>query len=341
MTDAETRAAVGAATTTCTHCPRRCAIPEDGFGFCMVRQNRGGRIVLTTYGETIGGTVDPMEKKPLYHYYPGEPILSYGSVGCNMGCTFCQNARISKTGDRNLLTRHLTPGDVAQAAVDKNCRFVAFTYNEPLVWAEFAVDAAKACRERGIGTVAVTAGYVSGEDRATFFEAMDAVNVDLKGFSDDFYRTEIGADFNVVKETLEYVARNTGCWLEVTTLLIPTLNDADDDLRRQGAWMVRRLGPETPLHLSAFHPAYRRLDLPPTPPETLFRARELFMAEGLRYVYTGNIHDSAGQSTYCPQCRQTVILRDGYRIEEYRIDGEGCCRFCGQTIAGRFSLEDD
>ncbi len=291
---------------------------------------------MTTYGRTIGCVPDPMEKKPLYHFHPGSTVLSFGSVGCNMGCSFCQNAHLSKNGDPRLLVLEASPGKIAELALNRNCRAVAFTYNEPVVWAEYAVDAALACRAAGLRTVVVSSGYLAEKKRAWFFGAMDAANIDLKGFSDAFYEKEIDARLEPVKETLRFIARETDCWLELTTLIIPTLNDDPDTLRKMGDWIVAALGPEVPLHLSAFRPAHRRTDLPPTPPETLFHARAIAQDCGLRHVYTGNVADPAGQSTYCPQCRQCVVLRDGYRIEEYHIDEESCCRFCGQTVAGRF-----
>ena len=324
----------------CAMCPRFCEIAEGGSGFCRVRANRNGRIVLSTFGKVISPAVDPMEKKPLYHFYPGTPILSLGSIGCNMACDFCQNADISKTGDLSRLTVELPPEKVPELAIEKDCRSVAFTYNEPIVWAEYAVAVAQALHEQGLRTVAVTAGYIAPEKRAWFFGAMDAANVDLKGFREDFYREEIGADLESVKETLRFIAKETDCWLEITTLLIPTRNDSEEEISRMCDWIARALGPETPLHLSAFHPAHRRTDLPRTPPETLFRAREWAFRSGLRHVYTGNIPDPAGQSTYCPQCGQTLIFRNSYSIEEYNIDDEGCCRFCGQSICGRFADGD-
>ena len=324
----------------CDLCPRHCPLTPGQTGFCKVRANREDKIVSTVYGRVSGTAVDPVEKKPLYHFYPGTPIFSVGTLGCNMACDFCQNAAISKSGDVVRLTRPMSPETIAEEAVAQQCPGVALTYNEPVVWAEYAVDIAQACRQRGLKTAVVTAGFIAPEKRAWFFGAMDAANIDLKGFSDDFYRRELGADLESIKETLRFVARETDCWLEVTTLLIPTLNDDESDLRRMGDWMYKNLGAETPLHLTAFRPAHERRDLPATPTRTLFQAREWMRESGLRNVYVGNIDDPAGQSTACPQCGQTVVQRHGFRIEDYRIDDEGCCRFCGQTIAGRFETDE-
>lgn len=291
---------------------------------------------MTTYGRTNGLQVDPMEKKPLYHFHPGTPILSLGSVGCNMGCTFCQNASLSKTGNPALLPFEASPKFVVEMAGRLGCASVAFTYNEPIVWSEYAIAIAAQCRASGLHTVVVTAGSISKERRTAFFEAMDAANIDLKGFTEEFYRNEIDASLEAVKGTLRYVARETDCWLEITNLVIPGLNDGEEEMKNMTDWIVTRLGPEVPLHLTAFRPAYRRTDLPPTPVETLYRLRDIGLRAGLRYVYSGNIADPAGQSTYCPQCRQTVILRTGFSVGEINIDDEACCRFCGQSIAGRF-----
>jgi len=330
----------------CNLCPHRCAPPDGGLGFCGSRQRQGDEVVLTTYGLTTGLAVDPIEKKPLYHFYPGSKVLSFGSIGCNFSCDFCQNFQTAQSRDRSLLRQAASPDDVVRLAKETGCRSVAFTYNEPIVWAEYVVDVAIACRKAGIKTVAVSNGFISPERRSWFFKFIDAANIDLKSFSDKFYRERCKAALEPVKETLCYLAKSTKVWLEVTTLLIPGLNDSDTEVHELSTWLRQNLGAETPFHLSAFRPMNRLLAISPTPPRTLFRAREIAMQAGLRYVYTGNINDPAGGTTLCPQCRQAVIVRNGFNIMEYAVDEEGCCRFCGQTIpldnfadCGRIALD--
>jgi pyruvate formate lyase activating enzyme len=273
----------------------------------------------------------------LNHFFPGSKILSLGSIGCNLTCRFCQNWTTAQSRDFSKLTTSAAPEEIVQQAKRLGCRSVAMTYNEPIIWAEYAVDIARLCRREGIKTVAVSNGFISEDKRGSFFDLMDAVNIDLKSFSDDFYRQYCGGHLEPVLETLRYLARKPDTWLEVTTLLIPALNDSDTEIESLAKWFVQNLGTETPLHFSAFHPAYQLTSLPATPPQTLFRAKEIAQSCGLRFVYTGNIDDPAGQATYCPQCGQTVISRNRYRIDEYHIDEESCCRFCGQTIAGQFN----
>ena len=317
----------------CTLCPRRCSPPDGSFGFCGVRQRQGDEIVLTTHGQTTGFAVDPIEKKPLYHFHPGSKILSFGSIGCNFSCNFCQNFRTAQSRDRSLLRQTASPDEIVRITWETGCRSVAFTYNEPIIWAEYAADVAAACRKAGIKTVAVSNGFITPEKRPWFFEHIDAANIDLKSFSDEFYQEQCGASLEPVKETLTYLAKSTNVWLEVTTLLIPGLNDSEAEMHELSTWMRRNLGAETPLHLSAFRPMNRLRDIPSTSPSTLFHAREIAMRTGLRYVYTGNVSDPAGGTTLCPQCRQAIIVRSGFNIEEYAVDEEACCRFCGQSIA--------
>lgn len=323
----------------CTVCPRYCSIKEGAFGFCGARRCRDGKIESATYGLSTGLAVDPIEKKPLNHFYPGSKVLSLGSIGCNLGCRFCQNWGTARSKDLIRLSTRATPDDIVRIAKETGSRSVAFTYNEPIVWAEYAIDIAMACRRAGIKTVAVSNGFISEEWREPFFSFMDAANIDLKAFSDSFYREQCSGSLEPVKETLVYLARKPDTWLEVTTLLIPTLNDSVREIESLSLWVARNLGLETPLHFSAFHPAYQLTSIPSTPPSTLFQAREIAVAAGLQYVYTGNIDDPAGQTTYCPQCRQAVIERQRYNVSEYEIDEESCCRYCGQTIAGQFEDE--
>jgi pyruvate formate lyase activating enzyme len=319
----------------CELCPRACRLRDGQRGFCFVRERRGEDIVLTAYGRATGFCVDPIEKKPLYHFHPGSAVLSFGTAGCNLGCKFCQNWETSRARAIDAMAEAVAPEQVAEAALETGCRSVAFTYNDPVVFAEFAIDAARACRARGIATVAVTAGYVSPTARRELFAVMDAANVDLKAFTPGFYERLCSGRLDPVLDTLRHVARDTDCWLEVTTLLIPGQNDAPDELARLAAFCVRELGPDVPLHFSAFHPDHRLRQLPPTPAATCQLARSIALAEGARHVYTGNVRDPAGQRTHCPSCGAVVIERDGYRLQRYRLRDDRCLG-CGAPLAGRF-----
>jgi pyruvate formate lyase activating enzyme len=302
-----------------------------------VRQRIGDRMVLAAYGRTSGFCVDPIEKKPLHHFLPGSSVLSFGTVGCNLSCRFCQNWKLSRSGDLGLLTDRVTPEAIAERARRQGCRSVAFTYNEPATMLEFVSDVAEACHAQGIATVAVTAGYLEDAARRDFFTHLDAANVDLKAFSDDFYRRVVGGSLKPVLDTLRYLVHETKVWTEITTLLIPGLNDSDDDIRRLCHWIASDLGVEVPLHFSAFHPAHRMLDIPPTPRATLTRARELAREAGLKYVYTGNVRDLEGGTTRCPGCGGTVIQRDGYQLLDLNLQDDGTCGHCGRPIAGVYS----
>ena len=320
----------------CDVCPRACRLHDGQRGFCFVRAREGDTIVLETYGRSSGFCVDPIEKKPLNHFLPGTPVLSFGTAGCNLGCRFCQNWDISKSREVDTLADAASPEAIAEAALRLGCRGVAFTYNDPVIFLEYAVDTAQACRERGLETVAVTAGYVCAEPRAELFAAVDAANIDLKAFSDDFYHRVCAGKLAPVLETLEYVARETKVWLEVTTLLIPGLNDSDAELDALTRWTVERLGPSVPLHFTAFHPDWKLRDRPPTPPATLTRARRIALANGVRYAYTGNIHDPEGQSTWCHGCGGLLVERDWYELGAWNLDGDGRCVACGTACAGVF-----
>jgi AmmeMemoRadiSam system radical SAM enzyme/AmmeMemoRadiSam system protein B/AmmeMemoRadiSam system protein A len=292
-------------------------------------------MVLTTYGRSTGFCIDPIEKKPLNHFYPGSSVLSFGTAGCNLGCKFCQNWEISKSREVDAAGEWADPETVARAARELGCRSVAFTYNDPVVWAEYAIDCARACRAAGVKPVAVTAGYITPLARKSLFEVMDAANVDLKGFTEDFYRELTNSRLAAVQDTLQWLVRESDVWLEVTNLLIPGKNDDEEDLKRMCAWFVETLGPDVPLHFTAFHPDFRMKDVPPTPPGTLARAHEIARLAGLNYVYTGNVSDRTRQSTYCPGCGQVLVGRDGYHLSVYGLRQDRC-RNCGRTIAGRF-----
>lgn len=323
----------------CELCARRCRIAPGKVGFCSARINVDGKLRARFYGRPVSTAIDPIEKKPLYHFLPGTPILSLGTFGCNLSCRFCQNWQISRglpIGEniRNILT----PEEVVAAAVARNCPSVAFTYNEPAIWAEYVVDVAKLCRQAGIKTVAVTNGTIAGRAREEFFDAVDATNVDLKAFSPEFYRDLTGGSLDAVKETLRYIAKNTQTWLEVTTLLIPTKNDAPDELARLADWLVDALGADVPLHFSAFFPASRLNDLPPTPPETLVAAEKIARKSGVRFVYRGNVDDDSGQTTRCPNCDASLILRSRYSTRILPTltktpKNDASRRFCGNCGA--------
>jgi pyruvate formate lyase activating enzyme len=319
----------------CQLCPRLCKLNEGQRGFCFVRQRVGDAVVLTTYGRSSGFCIDPIEKKPLNHFLPGTPILSFGTAGCNLGCRFCQNWDISKAREFDKLGAVATPDTLAYAAGQLACRSVAFTYNDPVIFAEYAIDVAKSCHARGIQTVAVTAGYIMPEARREFYQYMDAANVDLKGFTPEFYHKLCFAEFDKVLDTLVYLKRETQVWFEVTTLLIPGENDSAEEIDRASDWFAQNLGPDVPWHFTAFHPDFKMRDRPATPPETLSRSRQIAMSKGLRYVYTGNVHDAEGGSTYCPGCRRRVIARDWYQLGEWNIR-DGACAFCRTPIAGHF-----
>jgi pyruvate formate lyase activating enzyme len=320
----------------CDLCPRFCKLREGQRGLCFVRARLDDGIVLATYGRSSGFCVDPIEKKPLNHFLPGTPVLSFGTAGCNLACKFCQNWDISKSREMDTLADQASPAGIARAAAALGCRSVAFTYNDPVIFLEYAVDVAEACREVGIKTVAVTAGEICPEPRREFFRHMDAANVDLKGFSERFYRTVCGGDFKTVLDTLVYLKHETDVWFEITTLLIPGENDSDAELDAQTKWIAAELGPDVPLHFTAFHPDYKMLDRPATPPATLARARRIALDNGLRYAYTGNVHDRAGGSTACHGCGATVIGRDWFELTSWKLTEDGRCRACGTACAGVF-----
>jgi len=305
-------------------------------GLCFVRGAENGSVKLYTYGRSSGFCVDPVEKKPLNHFLPGSPVLSFGTAGCNLACKFCQNWDMSKSREMDTLMDEASPEAIATAAESSGCRSVAFTYNDPVIFMEYAIDVAEACHARGLRTVAVTAGYVCPGPREEFFRHIDAANVDLKSFTEDFYRKVCGSELAPVLETLEYLKRETGVWLELTTLLIPGHNDSDAELGEMTRWVVEHLGPEVPMHFSAFHPDWKMMDVPATPPSTLTRARRIAMDNGIRYAYTGNVHDPEGDSTWCHACGELLIARDWYEIGAYHLTDDGRCRGCGTPCAGVF-----
>ena len=323
----------------CHLCPRFCKLREGQRGMCFVRARENDAIVLTTYGRSSGFCIDPVEKKPLNHFLPGSAVLSFGTAGCNLACDFCQNWDISKSREVETLSENASPDAIARAAAETGCRAVAFTYNDPVIFMEYAIDVAKACHERGIATIAVTAGEICEAPRREFYQYMDAANVDLKAFTQDFYWKICKGDLQTVLDTLTYLKRETCVWFEITTLLIPGKNDSDDELKAMSEWIMKELGPDVPLHFSAFHPDYRMLDVPPTPPETLKRARAIARNAGIHHVYVGNIHDEEGSSTYCHACGEKLIGRDWYVMTKWNLAANGSCRKCGAGLPGRLEAK--
>jgi pyruvate formate lyase activating enzyme len=310
---------------------------EGQRGLCFVRAREHDQIISTTYGRSSGYCIDPIEKKPLNHFLPGTPVLSFGTAGCNLTCKFCQNWDISKSRDIDTLADSATPQEIADAAVRLGCTSVAFTYNDPVVFLEYAVDTALACRAAGIKTVGVTAGYIEPEPRAELLGVMDAVNIDLKGFTEQYYRKVCGGHLEAVLETIEWAVKESDVWVELTTLVVPGHNDSDEELTRMAQWVVEHLGPDVPMHFSAFHPDWKMLDVPATAPASLTRARQLALAAGVHFAYTGNVHDAAGDTTFCPNCHRAVIERDWYEILSYDLDAKGACSHCGHHLPGVFA----
>ncbi|MBE0474207.1 AmmeMemoRadiSam system radical SAM enzyme [Rhodoferax sp.] len=320
----------------CDLCPRDCKLHEGQRGACFVRMRQGEQMILTTYGRSSGFCIDPIEKKPLNNFYPGTSVFSFGTAGCNLACKFCQNWDISKSHDMDSLMDQASPEKIANAARENGCKSVAFTYNDPVIFAEYAMDTADACHALGLKTVAVTAGYIHEQPRRDFFAKIDAANVDLKAFTEDFYFKLTSAHLQPVLDTLRYLKHETNVWLELTTLLIPGRNDSDEELTAMCGWIKKELGADVPLHFSAFHPDYKMGDVPATPVATLVRARNIALQQGLHYVYTGNVHNVLGDTTFCPNCKAPLIVRDWYQINDYRLTAKGHCPDCGSAVAGRF-----
>lgn len=320
----------------CTICPRGCRLGEGQRGFCHVRKNIEGNIVLDTYGYNTGLAIDPIEKKPLYQFYPTSGILSFGTLGCNMGCKFCQNWQTTKNKADCKLGNKTTPEEIVKIAKQYNCKSVAFTYNDPIVFFEYAIDTAKLCRQEGIKTVVVTAGYINPEPAQEFFEYMDAANIDLKGFSERFYAKNCLAKIHPILETIKYVSNETPCHVELTTLLIEGENDSEEELQAECDWILENLGDSVPLHFSAFFPNYKVKDKKSTEFSTLMRAYNIAKNCGLKYVYTGNLTNIETSTTYCKSCKKPIIVRNGYQMLEYHLMPGGKCRYCGTQCDGRF-----
>ncbi len=324
----------------CDVCPRFCKLNEGQRGLCFVRAREDDQIVLTTYGRSSGFCIDPIEKKPLNHFLPGTPVLSFGTAGCNLTCSFCQNHDISKSREFDKLQTEASPKAIANAALKTGSKSVAFTYNDPVIFLEYAVDVAKACHDVGVKTVAVTAGYITDQARREFFNHIDAANVDLKGFTERFYKKLCSGELARVLDTLKYLKHETGVWFEITNLVIPGENDDPGEIDDMTNWVVENLGPDVPMHFSAFHPDWKMLDLPRTPKETLIACRDIALKNGVRHAYTGNVHHAEGASTYCHNCGDMAIGRDWYELSTWNLafDGNysGNCKSCGTPMQGVF-----
>ena len=319
----------------CEICPRECKLAENQVGFCKARKNVAGKIVSLTYAYTTGLSLDPMEKKPLYHFYPTSPIMSFGTTGCNMGCQFCQNWTTSKANINDVNLIYATPEMLIKTAIANNCKFIAFTYNDPDIFYEYALDTAKLAHANGIKTVAVTAGYINPKPREELYKYIDAANIDLKGFSEEFYSKHCLAHIEPILDTIKYVNNETDCHLELTTLLIENENTSDEMLKKECDWILNNLGDTVPLHFSAFHPAYKYMNYPKTSIETLLKAYNIAKNAGLKYVYTGNISHIETSTTYCKNCNKPIIVRDGFRVLEYNLEN-GNCKYCNTKCDGQF-----
>ncbi len=320
----------------CDVCPRECKLKNGQRGLCFVRACEGEQIVLTTYGRSSGFCIDPIEKKPLNHFYPGTSVLSFGTAGCNLACKFCQNWDISKSREMDTLADSASPETIALTAKNANCRSIAFTYNDPVIFHEYAIDVAAACHEHDIKTVAVSAGYVCAEPRAEFYKYIDAANIDLKAFTENFYRRVTGSHLSAILETLSYLKHETDVWFEITNLMIPDENDSEKEINQMTEWIATELGTDVPLHFSAFHPDWKMRDKVRTPLSTLKRARSIAIMNGLKYVYTGNVHDREGDTTYCYECGEELIVRDWYEIKRCLLAESGKCPNCNSVCAGVF-----
>jgi len=321
----------------CDLCPRFCKLHEGQRGLCFVRQNQNQKVVLTSYGRSSGFAIDPIEKKPLNHFYPGSSVFSFGTAGCNLACKFCQNWDISKSRQMDSIMSIANPEMIAQKAAELDCLSVAYTYNDPVIFHEYAIDTAIACRELGIKSVAVSAGYVCPEPRAEFYQYMDAANIDLKAFTERFYQKVTGSHLAAVLDTLRYLQHETSVWLELTTLIIPGENDSATELEQMTQWVVENLGPDVPMHFTSFHPDWKMLDTLATPTASLLLARDIALKNGVHHAYVGNVHHKLAESTYCHQCGQLLIGRDWYQLSDWNLNATGACTACGTQCAGHFS----
>ena len=317
----------------CEICPRKCNIAINHSGYCYVRKNLNGQIVLDTYGYNTGLAIDPVEKKPMYHFYPGSKALSFGTFGCNMGCLFCQNSNITKVNIPIEQCQPAAPEQIVKTAKAYKCDSVAFTYNDPIVFFEYAIETAKLCRKSGIKTIAVTSGYMNPEPAKEFFNFMDGANIDLKAFDENFYIKICSAHLKPVLDTIIYAVKETNCFVELTTMLIEGEND--QFVEKECEWILEHLGDSVPLHFSAFYPKYKFLNHPPTKLETLEKAFNTAKNMGIKYVYTGNLTTPETSTTYCKNCGEILIKREGYELTLCNIK-DGKCNFCNTEVDGRF-----
>jgi pyruvate formate lyase activating enzyme len=319
----------------CTLCPRYCNIGPGQHGFCFIRQNKNDQLITTGYGHPTGFAIDPIEKKPLSHFLPGTNILSFGTAGCNLGCKFCQNWTMSKARLDDLQAHSVSPEGVVALAKKHATPSIAYTYNDPTIFAEYVIDISKIAHDEGIRSVMVTAGYIDKEARKDVYQFIDAANVDLKAFSERFYHKLTFSHLDDVLDTLIWLKNETDVWIEITNLIIPQENDSDDELKNMCEWILQNLGDSVPLHFTAFHPDFKMHDKPRTPDSTLHNARKIALSMGINYCYLGNILDSKSQTTYCPECKQPLIFRDWHSVSKNLVE-EGKCPDCGAVIAGIF-----
>ena len=316
----------------CYLCPRHCHIHSGQAGFCFIRVNRGGKLYSLGYGSPAALQIDPIEKKPLSHFLPGSRVFSMGTAGCNMGCFFCQNWDISKSRQDQVRSQRISPEDVPVLAREYGCESLAFTYNEPTIWGEYVIDICRAAKDTGLKTVMVSNGYITREAFHDIYDHIDAANIDLKAFTENFYGRITLTHLQPVLDTLQWLKNETSVWFELTNLLIPTLNDGAEEIGKLSEWVMQHLGPDVPLHFTAFHPDFKLQDKPPTPPETLHRARKIALDAGLHYVYEGNIF-SEGANTNCPSCGRLLVRRSWHNVLENNLKN-GECPSCGLTIPG-------
>ena len=319
----------------CTLCPRYCILAEGQKGFCFIRENIDGTLYSTGYGRPTGFAIDPIEKKPLNHFYPGTEILSFGTAGCNLGCKFCQNWTISKSKLDEVNSVSATPEDVITLAKKHNVKSIAYTYNDPTIIGEYVIDISKLAREEGIKSVMVTAGYIDSEARKDVYKYIDAANVDLKAFTEEYYKTLTSSKLAPVLDTIKWLKNETDIWIELTTLLIPNENDSDDEIKQMSNWILENIGDEVPHHFTAFHPTFKMRNHKHTPADTLNRARAIAIDAGIKYVYTGNVHNPKAETTYCPNCKIPLIERDWHNVNTNKIVNGNCYK-CGEKVAGLY-----
>ncbi len=326
---------LGGKSVQCRLCPRQCVVAPKGRGHCNVRENRGGTYYSLVHSQICTAHIDPIEKKPFFHFHPGTVAFSVATGGCNVNCKFCQNWEISQTPPEQLRRQFVTPAKLAAAARQNACPTLAYTYSEPIIATEYYLEAAAAGHEVGIKSVYVSNGFIQQEPLNKLCDRLDAIKIDLKSFSETYYREVVNAELRPVLDTLLTI-RKRGVWLEIVYLTVPTLNDSDSELKAMAKWVKSELGPDVPVHFTRFYPLYRLKNLPPTPVETLERAKALADAEGLHYVYVGNVPGHPGTHTHCPKCRHMLVERAGFTVRKLELKN-GKCSFCRQPIAGVWS----